>query len=53
MKTSFKEAIDALVHERIEQGDDPMDLFEELSREANLVFGRYNLEYELIDKKAR
>jgi hypothetical protein len=28
-------------------GDDPEELFEELRREANLVFGHYNLEYEL------
>ena len=45
--SSFKEALEALVHERIAQGEDPRDLFEELSREANLVFGHYNLEYEL------
>jgi hypothetical protein len=44
---SFKEALEALVDERIAQGEDPRDLFEELSREANLVFGHYNLEYEL------
>lgn len=52
MKKSFKEAIEALVQERIENGEDPMVLFEELSREANLVFGRYNLEYELVNKKS-
>jgi hypothetical protein len=44
---SFKEALETLVNERIAQGEDPRDLFEELSREANLVFGHYNLEYEL------
>ena len=27
------------------------EVFEELSREANMVFGRYNLEYELVGKK--
>lgn len=47
MAGSFKDALEALVHERIAQGEDPRDLFEELSREANLIFGRYNLEYEL------
>jgi len=47
MAANFKEALEALVNERIAQGDDPLDLFEELSREANLVFGRYNLEFEL------
>jgi hypothetical protein len=52
MAGSFKDALEALVHERIAQGEDPRDLFEELSREANLIFGRYNLEYELgLSKK--
>ncbi|MCB1850805.1 MAG: hypothetical protein KDI83_08485 [Gammaproteobacteria bacterium] len=51
MKKTFKEAIDALVEERIKHGADPMEVFEELSREANMVFGRYNLEYELVGKK--
>jgi hypothetical protein len=46
MTGSFKEALEALVHERVAQGDDPRDLFEELSLEANQVFGQYNLEYE-------
>jgi hypothetical protein len=47
MKKSFKEALQALVDHRIAAGDDPEELFEELRREANLVFGHYNLEYEL------
>lgn len=47
MATSFKEALENLVNERIAAGDDPQDLFEELTREANSVFGHYNLEYEL------
>ena len=51
MAESFKETLEALVNERIAQGDDPMDLFDELSREANLVFGRYNLEFELALQK--
>lgn len=52
MTTSFKEAIEKLVNQRIENGDDPLEIFEELNKEANLVFGHYNLEYEmgLIDK---
>jgi hypothetical protein len=45
------------VNQRIAEGADPQELFEELRREANLVFGHYNLEYELsfydrADKKA-
>ena len=47
MAVSFKEALEALVNERIEKGEDPKNLFDELAREANLVFGHYNLEYEL------
>ena len=47
MAASFKEALESLVNERIAQGEDPRDLFEELSREANQVFGHFNLEYEL------
>jgi hypothetical protein len=47
MNTSFKEALETLVNQRIAEGADPKDVFEELRREANLVFGHYNLEYEL------
>lgn len=47
MKKSFRDVLDTLVKERIADGADPQELFEELSREANLVFGHYNLEYEL------
>jgi hypothetical protein len=47
MAASFKEALEALVNDRIAQGEDPRDLFEELHREANQVFGHFNLEYEL------
>jgi len=47
MATNFKEALEALINERIAKGEDPKDLFDELAREANLVFGHYNLEYEL------
>ena len=47
MKTSFRVVLERLINERIAEGEDPQELFEELSREANLVFGHYNLEYEL------
>ena len=47
MKTSFRDEIEALVNQRIAEGAEPQELFEELSREANQVFGHYNLEYEL------
>ena len=57
MSSSFRDALEALVNQRIAEGADPQELFEELRREANLVFGHYNLEYELglfekSDKKA-
>jgi len=47
MASNFKEALETLVNQRIAAGEDPLDLFEELMREANLVFGHYNLEYEI------
>lgn len=52
MAQTFREALEALVNARIDAGDDPMDVFDELHREANAVFGHYNLEYEmaLIEK---
>lgn len=47
VKESFREIVERLVEKRIAGGEDPAELFEELMREANLVFGRYSLEYEL------
>lgn len=47
MAQTFREALETLVNARIEEGDDPMEVFDELHREANAVFGHYNLEYEL------
>jgi hypothetical protein len=47
MSSSFRETLEALVNQRIAKGADPQELFEELSREANLVFGQYNLEHEI------
>ena len=46
MSGNFKEALETLVNERIAKGEDPRDVFEELSQEANQVFDQYNLEYE-------
>ena len=55
MAGSFKEALEVLVNERIAKGENPEELFDELTREANLVFGQYNLEYEfgLLSKGAK
>ena len=47
MSSSFRDTLEALVSQRIAEGADPRELFEDLRREANLVFGHYNLEYEL------
>ncbi len=47
MANSFKAALETLVNQRIAAGEDPQDLFEELMHEANLVFGHFNLEYEI------
>jgi len=47
MSGTFKEALEALVNERIAKGESPRDLFEELSKEANQLFDQFNLEYEL------
>jgi hypothetical protein len=47
MSGNFREALESLVNQRIAEGADPQELFDELRREANLVFGHYNLEYEL------
>jgi hypothetical protein len=33
--------------QRIAAGEDQRDLCEELTHEANLVFGHFNLEYEI------
>ena len=53
MTISFKDAIEEMVNKRIVAGEDPMDRYDELIHEANLVFGRYNLEYEIgISSKA-
>jgi hypothetical protein len=53
MAARLREALEAFVNEKIEEGYDPRDLFEELRREANQVFGHFNLEYEfsLIKRK--
>jgi hypothetical protein len=53
MAGSLRESLEAFVNARIEEGDDPRDLFEELRREANQVFGHFNLEYEFSFAKRK
>lgn len=47
MMAGFRASLEEMVEKRIAEGADPQEVFEELSREANLVFGRYSLEYEM------
>jgi hypothetical protein len=43
-KTAFAEALSQLIARYLDDGADPQDVVDELTREANLVFARYNLE---------
>ena len=46
-KTSFAKDLNALIERSIAAGSDPQEIVDELTREANLIFGRYNLEIYL------
>jgi hypothetical protein len=46
----FAKELNALIKRYIGMGCDPQDIVEELAREANLVFGLYNLEIYLEAK---
>lgn len=46
-KSTFAEDLNQLITREIKKGTDPQDLVDELTREANLVFGNYNLEFEI------
>jgi hypothetical protein len=46
-KSSFAEDLNQLITLEITKGTDPQDIVDELTREANLVFGHYNLEFEI------
>ncbi len=48
----FGKELNALITRYIEGGCDPQDLADELLREANYVFGHYNLEIYLEAKPA-
>ena len=48
----FAKELNALIKRYIGMGCDPQDIVEELAREANLVFGLYNLEIYLEAKPA-
>jgi hypothetical protein len=46
----FAKELAALIKRYIEEGYDPQDIADELAREANYVFGHYNLEIYLEAK---
>lgn len=46
-KESFTRELNALITKHLESGTDPQDSVDELTRESNLIFGRYNLELYL------
>ena len=48
----FAKELNALIKRYIDGGCDPQDLADELLREANYVFGHYNLEIYLEAKPA-
>jgi len=48
----FAKELNALITRYVEGGCDPQDIADELLREANYVFGHYNLEIYLEAKPA-
>lgn len=49
---TFASELNDLIMRYINSGADPQDIADELAREANLVFGNYNLEIYLAARKA-
>jgi len=50
---SFATELNELITRYIEAGSDPQDIVDELTREANLIFGRHNLEIYLAARKSK
>ena len=48
----FAKELNALIRRYVDGGCDPQDIADELLREANYVFGHYNLEIYLEAKPA-
>jgi hypothetical protein len=44
---SFAAELNELITRYIDAGSDPQEIVDELTREANLIFARYNLEIYL------
>ena len=52
-KNSFAKELNDLIMRFINSGSEPQEIIEELTREANLVFGQYNLEFYLAARKGK
>lgn len=50
-QTNFAKELNDLISRYIDAGSDPQDIVDELTREANLIFGRHNLEIYLAARK--
>ena len=50
---SFAKELNELITRYIKAGSDPQDIVDELTREANLVFGRHNLEIYLAARPSK
>jgi hypothetical protein len=45
---SFAAELNELITRHINAGSDPQEIIDELTREANLIFARHNLEIYLV-----
>ncbi len=52
-QTNFAQELNELITRHIDAGADPQEVVDELTREANLIFGRYNLEVYLVAQKSK
>jgi hypothetical protein len=50
---TFANELSELITRYIKSGSDPQDIVDELTREANLVFGRHNLEIYIVAQKTK
>lgn len=50
---SFAKELNGLIMRYINAGSDPQEIVDELTREANLIFGRHNLEVYLVAQKSK
>lgn len=50
-QASFAQELSDLINKYLAAGTEPEDLVDELTREANLIFGKYNLELYFLPKQ--